>query len=752
MKILFLSPILFLFCADVAVAQEKSQPGAKDSPVVVTQSAGEVVALPVQSIYYDAMALYYALAGYRAYPLFIKNIVKTTDGSTSQRNTGPSAGADEPEEWTDGTVNVGTYMIIESSSGKTLNDQCDGDTLAAEMQKYRFADTGTDSQEREDLIKSILDREQGLAMESPSFTNAKANYQNNAYLFPVNTNNFFALAGGDPFKAANSALNQKIPESGEGLPTVPQLAEGLAEFYIQQVNAEISEAFFVRLKDILSKSDEIRILFPSTLTSLLKIQVTQYQQSLNALKAAFETDIKSLLTHIPVLGSLPKYQDLINKYPELTILFVACDMISQIQNGSSVANILYNINKAEYIQKVKANDYNAAIKLAALMSWSVTDLRLGVGMPTSLTWVKPAALDPLKNNPDLLRVFMGLFTQRAKGIKIGKLDFYNALIKDSTAVLKGRYLVYNVMATTDAITNILAKQSTTNPSLSVRASEYIDIATQVLNLADKCLGVLPSSKTVAERKLIQNLQAKYIPVIREADSVIYSIEQKQYSNAIYQTDTILGRLFSAAGATEARNTFLHYGLFVAAVAEAQSPTDIKSAITAFALPTGSSRIKKQNAFSWGINGYVGFYKAWNLRYSNVTLPATEWGITAPLGLALNWGLGRDGSSGSLSVYGGIIDIGAIFAYKVNSDSSISSSIQFSQLFAPSIGAVYGFPVIAGKYNIPLTLGANFQWGPRLRSVTDKGNSVLPFLTGRFNMFLAIDLPIVNFHVRPFDAK
>lgn len=754
---------MFLFCAGSAFAQKSQNTSKPDTGSSANKKTVFAAENPVQSTYYDALALYYALENYRAYPLFIKNIVKTVkttsgknpDSVGRQRNSGPSAGAGDDENvdaWEYETVSVGTYMIIESSSGKTLNDQCDGDTLAAEMGRYKFDTTTADLQEKQGLIKDILDRETGAAAESSDLTAAIAPFQQNAYLFSANTNNFLRLPGGDPFKNAASALNQNISETGEGLPSVTKLAEGLAEFYIQQVNAEISEAFFVRLKDILSKTAEIRILFPSTLACLAKVQVTQYQQSLNAMKAAFETDIKNLLTHVPELGNLTKYQDLINRYPELTTIFVACDMIAQIKDGHTIADVLYTINRADYIQKVNPNDYNAAVKLAALLSWSVTDLRLGAGKPTNLTWVTPAALNPLKNNPDLFRVFMGLFTQRARGIMIGHLDFYQELIRDSAAVLKGRFLVYNVMAATKAISDILASQSAANSSLSARASEYIDIATQVINLADKCLGVLPSSRTRVERQLIQNLQTTYIPIIKEADSVIYSIEQKQYSNAIYLVDTLLVKLFPSAGAAEARNTFLHYGLFLATVAEAQNSADIKAAITAFALPTGSSRIKKQNAFSWGINGYVGFYRASNFKYSNLTLPATEWGITAPLGLALNWALGRDGSSGALSIYGGIIDIGAVFAYKVNNDTSISSSIQLSQLFAPSIGAVYGFPVVAGKYNIPLSLGANFQWGPRLRNVTEKGNSVLPFLTGRFNVFLAVDLPIVNFHVRPFDSK
>jgi hypothetical protein len=773
MKQFLCSIFFFLFLSGICTAQgqsskqqtSKSKDTSKLKPAGATIATAKAQPAPAQSIYYDALALYYALAGYKAYPIFLKNTTKTVNKSGSNPNPddtagktkknpgpGPSAGNENefedeqaPDDGT--TITVGTYMIVESSSGKTLNDACDGDTLASEMSKYKYAGR-QDSIEKNELINTILARNEPTSDTSVSFiANVRSAYlaKNNSFLFT--SNNLINVS--DPFASGSTAVTQNIPDVGKGLPSVAQLAEGLAEFYIQQLNAEISEAFFVRMKEILSNIDEIKVLFPNTLASLSKLEVTQYQQSLNALKAAFENDIKSLLSNLPALASLPKYDTLLGKYPELTVIFAGCDMISQIKSGHSVAQVLYGVSRADYIQKVKINDYSAAIKLAALMSWSVTDLRMGAGKPTNLNWVKQASLNALKTNPGLFQVFMGLFTEQAAGIKIGDFDFQDSLTKYSSAVLSGRYLVYNILTSTDAISNILANQTSTNPSIADRAAEYIDIVSQILNLANECLGVLPSSKTVKERALIEKMQDTYLPIIKEADSVAYSIEQKQYSNAVYQLDTLIGQLFPKAQAGDARSTFLHYGLFIAAIAEAGSATDVKSAISAFALPTGSSRIKKQNKFSWGLNGYVGIYHSWNSQYPHLVLPNSEWGITAPLGLGFNWGHFAGG--GAFSIYLGIIDIGAIFAYKVNSDNSVSSSIQLGQLLAPSVGFVYGFPVSKKNYNLPFSFGVNYQWGPKLQSETETGASILPLLAGRFTLFLAVDIPVVNFHVTPFKS-
>ena len=727
---------------------------------------------PVQSIYYDALSLYYALCGYKAYPLYVSNHSKSVvvtpapvapvaggpapagnvpaSGNGAGRNPVPGGNpgapaGNSPNPPATQTITVGTYMIIESASGKTLNDNCDGDTLAKTMDdtyKFRSPD---DDQEKADLINSIMARNEPSNDNSAGFTAKLGSlYKANSYLVGPNS----ALLTPEPKNAFINitGFSQNIA-TGEGLPSVQQLSEGLAEFYIQQVNAEINEAFFVHLKDILSSIPEIRILFPNTLASLSKIQVTQYQQAINALKAAYTSDIKNLLTNFVALTSDTKYQTLIDNIPSLTIVFAAADMITQIKAGRSVAELLYNMGHADYTRKTKPNDYNAMIKLASLISWSVTDLRLGTGKPTNMTWVKAALLNSLKTNADLFKVFMGLFTQQASGIKIGDFDFHQKLIDNNAAVLKGQYLIYNISATTNAVINALATQNP-NPSFADRAAQYIDVATQIINLADKCLGVLPSSSTVKERAFVQDTRLKYLPIIRQTDSVVYSIEQQQYSNAIYQADTLLAMVFvDNTDGGKIREVFRQYGLFIAAIAESKSADDVKSAISAFALPTGSSRIKKQNFFSWGLNGYVGVYHTWNLNYQNTGLPATEWGITAPLGLSLNWGHFLGG--GAFSVYGGIIDIAAIFTYKVNSDNSVNSTIEFGQILSPSLGLVYGFPVNKKNYNLPLSLGANVQWGPRLQKVSENGNSVLPMLTPRINLFLAIDIPVINFHVSPF---
>ncbi len=732
----------------------------------------------VQSPYYDAKALYYALADYSAYPVFLENKPSNNNITTSikfstQKNTGPSSGGNSSDSTqkplAPGAANntqssntvtyIPVYKIIESSTGKILSDTVTKVGLAAYMNSVKF----TNDTDREELINEILARNDNT--DSLDFSFLKNEYNDNIYLSDVfnkdKETDFISNINGGELSASNA---------GGSLPSVTMLAEGLADFYIERVNEEINDAFFVRLKEELEKFPELKILFPNTLESLTKIEPTKYNQILNVLKAAYETDIKNLLSNISGLATLEKYQTLINKHNELTLLFTTCDLINLIKENKSAADILYYINQAPYVQKTQPNIYNASIKLAALLSYAFTNVQIGNSEQTNLSWIGIGQIDELNKDDNFFKIFMGLIAQNAKGIKYGTFDFRNLLINNEDKIIKTKYIITNFNTTFQAIKATIenVNGSAKTIKLSTAIGSFIDISGDIVDLSNKAIGILPTNSTTLKyQKEFLKIKNEYIPLLQQADSVVYHIEKKEYSMATYKADTLLSLLFTkqrndisdepdsvlnkkekqkqVAAMNNLSSDFLHYGLFISSVAEAKSADDIKQAINAFALPKGSSRIKKEHSFSWGLNSYVGFAYSLNTQYKNVSLSKTSTSITAPLGIAVNWNKFPAFPKGSCTLYGGIIDIGAIFTYKVNSDQSIKSDIELGQILSPSLGFIWGFPIIK-NYNYPVSLGFNYQWGPTLRKVGNTENTVLPLLAGRANIFLAIDIPVINFSV------
>jgi hypothetical protein len=714
-----------------------------------------------QSSYYDAVALYYAMKNYSAFPIEDE----ANSGSTSfdapvdtpaidgnggnplfpHQNPGAGAGAQT-------TVK---YKIIESATGKVIMDNCSRDKIDSVLNS---ADNQfPDDNERKAFIYEILARNANT--EDASEPNIKKLYKDNVYFINDggNTELSFLL---DPKNYIGNYLFKDplaFPLDGGAGITQTQILEGITEFLIEAVNKEINEAFFIHLQKALAKSPELKTLFPKTLESLSKIEVTKYASSLNALKSAFEEDIKNLLSNVSKLTELEKYQKLIDKHPVLTLIFTACDLISLLKDKAIPADILYHLGNAPYIRKCKSNNYSSTIKLAALISNSLRNVKINDENTNMIGWIDKNNLNMLKNNKSLFRVFMGLFAQQAESIIFFDnngdtvSNFQKSLFNQKKEILKAQYIVYNFSTTVDRITEDISRVRTLQRISSKKSdyiSVYLQVANEIIGLSENCLDVLPSNKTTtAIRVKIKTIKQEYLPMLERANSILNKIEEKEYSGALYETDTLLGKIFNSDGNSkefeEIRKAYIKYGLFICAVAEAKNSSDVKAAINAVALPTGSSRIKKEHYLSIGLNAYVGVYHAWNKQYSNLKLPKREFGITAPIGIAIS--RGHFIGNGSITLYGGIIDIGAIFTYKVNSDSTIRSDIQLSQVLSPSIGIVYGLPVI-NKYNIPLSIGVNYQWGPKLKKVDDAGNSVLPLLTQRVNVFVAVDIPIINFHV------
>lgn len=752
----------------------------------------------IQSTFYDAINLYFAIKNYSAYPVYLGSRRKSELTENPVPANKPNPGFGNIEATTTPSPQAAApidtvfryYRLVESMTGKTLLDsfKCTDDAaLKALMDRqYKFAS----NDDQQNFVDSVLARNAG--MRGAAHADIIIAYKANTYILQ---NGKYSMSGQlDPkqplaYNQPSSTLNLE----GGALPSLnaTRLVEGLADFYIDRVNDELNDAFFIQLQNALNKKPELGIIFPQTLKSLNTIEITKYNASLNAIKLAYTNDMKEILANLTMLATLKKYQDLISQYPELTILFASCDMIDMINKQKAPAEILYQVSTADYITKIKSNNYSSSILLAALISGSLRDIRINDENKNEAGWIDQDKLNYLKNNKDVFALFMGLFAQNAANINFTEggsmFSVKDQLITNKDKVLAGQYIVYNFNTTVKKIKDntdrISGLRNGTNKS-SDYISGYLAIVNNLLDFSEQCLDVLPTSAETQKIRIeLKKVQKDYLPMVKQANTILSDIEAKEYCTALYQSDTLLIQILShlkmkndsfivsnnkkTAGESDKtrkkvmaaenvllkkendsirdlKEDFIKYGMFIATIATAKTSEDVKDAISAFALPKGSSRIKKENRFSVGLNSYVGVSYALNSSYGTTKLPDAEWVITAPMGLAINI-LGDCKWNSSLTLYAGIIDIGAAFTYKINSDSTIKSDIQLKQIFSPSVGLVYGFPVIK-KYNIPLSIGISSQWGPTLHKVAENGNSVLPMMAQRTNFFIAVDIPIVNFHV------
>lgn len=195
-----------------------------------------------------------------------------------------------------------------------------------------------------------------------------------------------------------------------------------------------------------------------------------------------------------------------------------------------------------------------------------------------------------------------------------------------------------------------------------------------------------------------------------------------------------------------KSSILLYGSFMANMAEAQSPDQIKAAIRSVAVPPGNSSVKRNTYMNLDLNGYFG------ATYFRETLNADaipdEYsqkggvGLSVPVGITFSMGqLGRK-KRHSFSLFFPVIDLGAVTAFRLQEENLQSElpELSFKNLITPGAYLMYNVP------KSPFTIGVGGQVGPQLRKVTVNGNE-LSTSAYRFGVTASIDVPIFNFYSR-----
>lgn len=210
---------------------------------------------------------------------------------------------------------------------------------------------------------------------------------------------------------------------------------------------------------------------------------------------------------------------------------------------------------------------------------------------------------------------------------------------------------------------------------------------------------------------------------------------------------------------EVVENILKYGNLMASIVKAESSQEAEAAIEAAVLPAGSSSVKKNTAWNFSLNAYIGGYFGRSMNSTNeINGNNAKAGVTAPVGFAVSKGLWyyRNGNPiGSISLYGTLIDVGAIAGYRLNDDSTaLDSKITLNDIFAPGGYVVYGLglPFKWASY-VPLSVGYGWQYSSKLYQRKDDGKLAISDKSRwRSNWFVAIDIPLVNFYSRNYKNK
>jgi hypothetical protein len=530
-------------------------------------------------------------------------------------------------------------------------------------------------------------------------------------------------------------------------PSAKTVGNALASFLIDRANQEINAAVFRRLKVVMTDVEELTVLFPETAELLKTIESYNFDAALNTLRTKLEADVQNLLANIPQLAKLKRYSKLLNTIPELTYFFVTCDLANGLKNHTNPAMVIQKIYSSSYISD-QVNNHANVIQLIGFVSFSLRDVMEAEKTSNDRNWINPKLLGyDLASIKEISKYYLGLMVAASPEIVIelsptNKFNFKNSLNAAEPKISKTYEILNKTFESIRIIQNEIAASNSlqTDEKISVAKYEHYEtVLKEVLNIGETFItipGIPEQQKLIA---VINEARNFYIPTVKQVVSITSNIEQKNYNEAVYDIGHLLEIIAQKIKTDTTKkdiDKYFQYGQLLASIAIAKEPEDVKKAIEAVALPSGSSSLKKDAKFNIAINGYIGYFYR-DMGSGNFAQGFTQsQGITAPIGFAFSKGMRQ---WGSLSLFTGVLDVGAIVQYQLKTDPTNSTTtaepvIEWGNIISPSAQVVYGLP-----FYIPLSIGVGAQWLPSDASLKNSNYE----LTSRFNAFLAFDIPIIN---------
>jgi hypothetical protein len=526
---------------------------------------------------------------------------------------------------------------------------------------------------------------------------------------------------------------------------VTGLADGLAKFLVKRTKQELNEMFFRQLREALDRHPEFGAIFPATQHTLSAIgsQIFQLDGYIGLLRESAQNDFQQLP------GNLADVLANRNWIADSTVQAVAVEMFGAAQllvDGRPLPELIDHLADGPALQQTEVG---GPFRLLRAFSES---FRSSSG-PDQGYWLSFERVRTLLDDPrnEGYHLFLGLLYQRYGELRIAKSHTLGELLADNKAdltALKGllRRLVQltgRVQEKTARQNGLLRMSAPEGAVLSLE-SATLDDCLEFLSLGDALHTQLRAGKPEdpAQRTLLQ----KALLTLRHGAALELQIRHKRYASSVV---TVLDIAQLWIKNTAVRQPILRLGSFLAALADAESSDQVAAAIEAFALPPGSAALKKQTAFSIGLNSYVGAYYGQEFTFEAPPLNGAV-GLNSPIGFSLNWGWHwgntRKGKpvQASVSALFSAIDIGAVTAYRFrDSTTQALPEIKLGDILSPGAFLILGLP------GVPLSIGGGLQYAPTLKAVGQlPGAGTLL----RWSAFLGVDIPIFHLYNRPRKEK
>jgi len=545
----------------------------------------------------------------------------------------------------------------------------------------------------------------------------------------------------DPIQSQSGQYIPDMPRPAGGFTT--RFVDGLSRWLVKRTKQELSLTFFNRFKKALNEQPDLNVMFPSTVTLLnvFEDEVYHYQAFIGTLRESFINDFNLIPQN---LSDWADNTELIQDETERFVIKEAFEIPPMIINENSPREIIHHLGSVKNCPEEFKNVFSS-FQVVDLLSESIF----------SSEWDFPTDYES-KIDDLTLYLYLGILYEKSKNIRFQGKTF-NSILADvahddgneKTDQMKN--LVFDFLKhgkETNRFFNLLSSQD------SIEYTMYHQYTKSTLSL----LGV---GKNFHEQYLGgQSKQfTDLLSVIGNSNDLVFHIHQKNFLQSVAHINQIVGTFIPSLEPSEikaltpleksiytrrqkGKERFIKYSTFMGTVADAQSSEQVEFAFELFALPPGSSKMKKQSPISVALNAYVG--PSGGVEFLENFDENAVFALHAPVGINLNWGL--QGDKGSFSLFVPIIDVGAVTAFRFGDDTSTLPELSFKNIIAPGLYAVYGF-----GNDLPFAFGVGGQLGPNTRKieVDEFGMPTENRIDSGFRIgaFLSVDIPVFHFYTK-----
>jgi hypothetical protein len=542
---------------------------------------------------------------------------------------------------------------------------------------------------------------------------------------------------GPPVAAAVSGVSAVSGVALGGPFSANVVAQGLAGFLAKRTKAELTAAFFQEFKDTLNQHPFAKLVFPETVRVLNQIdqELYQFDPFIESLRSSFGDDLSML----PGNFSHLLRSDQLNIKPFYRVM--ATDGLNLTQmalNGQSPSDLIsYMASPLAYYQEPIAQiglvDVQQKQLVEAAGYFQAVEL-----LDNSLhrsevdhNWMTDTEVREVLRNPVVQQLYLGLLWQRAKGIKLGD-DLLRDLLGKAQSLGTWRTFFRSMSANAAAMDEWQTTETTKKSFANVSRvdSANLEVWVRKFNFTVRLLRFgLEWCKTLKPEAQIPLWVDNTLTAAEQVGRLHFQVKRENYSAAISTAASMLTTLEVPNKNVE---SFFYYSSFIALMAQARTPEEAERAIERFALPTGSSRMKKvPGRTTVAIQAFTGASGGGEKREGRDFTAVAA--LSAPVGLSLNRGSDDRRYWG---IFIPVIDVGALTAFQFSNDYyNDLPSLKWANLIAPGIYLTQGW-----KGKRPLAWGVGAQLGPSLRTVS--ADQRLDTSGGfRLGAFLTVDIPM-----------